>query len=540
MTEREIYSNKSGEILLQNNQNLNEYDGISLKDMMLSLWEYRRIIAILILAATLLIGGTGVLIFMFQNKESTTRLQFRLDFDGVEKNEYPNGTKFSTADILVSPVLVSVFNSNDLKRYLNLEDFRASLAVIQTNDKVRLLEYEYAPKLEDKRLTVEQRSRLEAEFLEKKKNIMVPVFNILLSGNKSLESIPSNFRVKVLNDILSNWAEYAERVKGVNKFQIPLVSQKILTKEDLDNQDYLVGVDMLRNTTERILRDIEKLQKIPGAANFRLQENGVSLQDLKYRILDMDKFKISPILGVIRLGGITKDDKVTRVYLQHRIFELKIREEDATSREKIYEASFNNYGQGIRTTLAEVDAGQRYQPSNAQSSSGLPTTINQLGESFLSSIIKMSQENLDAKFRQELTEKIILEGLAKVQIVSDLKYYERLFSELSIPEEKNQQIEAKDQIRTIVIASVDQIHNALIRTIGELNDIYLNLSMANLNPSSTLFTVTEPAFTYNERGLNLKKVVSYIAVIWVLAVGCILVGILIFNSFQKKRDHMPS
>ncbi|MCX5883723.1 MAG: hypothetical protein NTU74_18580 [Deltaproteobacteria bacterium] len=536
MIARDIDTNKAGEALRQNDQYLDESEGISLKDLVLSIWGYRRAISVLTLAATLLIGGIGAGIYLFQQKQHITRLQFSLDFDGVEKNEYPNGTKFSTSDILVSPIINNVYDINDLKRYLDLAEFRSALSVIQTNDNVRLLEYEYAPKLDDKKLTIEQRSRLEAEFLEKKKSLLVPIFNLILSGNRSVLSIPPTLRVKVLQDILSGWAEYADRVKGASKFQIPLVSKNILRKEDLDVQDYLVAVDMLRTTTERVMSDITKLQKIPGAANFRLQGNDVSLQDLKYRLQDMEKFKISPLLGIIRLGGITKSDEVTKIYLQHRIFELKMKEEDATSREKIYEDSFNNYSQGTRSALAGVDSGGRLQPIAPASplTANVPSTINQLGETFLSSIIKMAQENLDAKFRQELTQNVIKEALGKVEIVSDLKYYERLFFELSKTEKLKSSSIVADQVRSVVLATVDQVYDTLQRSIDVINALYEGLSKANLNPASTLFTVKEPALMSEEKSLTLVKVFSSVVMICLLVVGCILIGVLIFHSFRRR------
>ena len=49
----------------------------------------------------------------------------------------------------------------------------------QTNTKLALLEYEYAQKLAEKNLSFDARQRLEAEFLEKRKNLMVPVYSLV-------------------------------------------------------------------------------------------------------------------------------------------------------------------------------------------------------------------------------------------------------------------------------------------------------------------------------------------------------------------------
>jgi hypothetical protein len=523
-----------GETLRQNDQYMVEDEGVSLKEMVLSLWRYRRAIVVLTLATTLLIGGIGTANYLRQGKRLITRLHFSLDFDGFDKNEYPNGSKFSTSDIIASPVVNSVYDTNDLKKYVGFAEFRAALAVIQTNDRIMFLEYEYAAKLDDKKMNIEQRNRIESAFIEKKKNLMTPEFNLILSGNKF---IPSTLRAKILQDTLSCWAEFADRVKGANKYQIPMMSKNILNKEDMAMEDYLVVVDMLRSTTTRVIHDIDKLQEIPNSANFRLQGSGVSLTDIKYRILDMEKFKISPLMGVIRLGGITKSNEVTKVYLQHRIFELKMREEDATSRAKIYETSINYYSQGGRSALAGVDSGGWLQPSAPASSStaNATTMIPQLGETFLSSVIKMAQENLDAKFRQDITQNIIKEGLTKVEIASDLKYYERLLAELTKTEKEVSNSSLMDAIRSKVIANVEQIYDILMHSIDELNAIYTDLSKANLNPASTLFTVKEPVLMFEEKSLTLAKMIPYVVVTWVLVEGCILIGILMFNSLWTAR-----
>lgn len=525
------------ETFRQNDQYMVEDEGVSLKDMVLSLWRYRRAIVVLTFATTLLIGGIGSTIYLRQGKQQITRLHFSLDFDGVDKNEYPNGSKFSTSDIIAAPVVSSVYDTNDLKRYVSFAEFSSALAVIQTNDRIRFLEYEYAAKLDDKKMNIEQRNRMESAFIEKKKSLMTPVFNLILSGNKSVLSIPPTIRAKILQDTLSCWAEFADRVKGANKYQIPMMSKNILNKEDMEVEDYLVVVDMLRSTTTRVIRDIEKLQEIPSSSNFRLQGNGVSLTDIKYRILDMEKFKISPLLGVIRLGGITKSNEVTKVYLQHRIFELKMREEDATSRAKIYESSINYYSQGGRTALAGVDSGGWLQPSAPASSStaNAPTMIPQLGETFLSSVIKMAQENLDAKFRQDITQQIIKEGLSKVEIASDLKYYERLLAELTKTEKEVSNNSLMDAIRAKVLANVEQIYDTLMHSIDELNAIYIDLSKANLNPAGILFTVKEPVLMFEEKSLTLAKAIPYVVVTWVLVEGCILIGVLMFNSLSSDK-----
>jgi len=150
----------------------------------------------------------------------------------------------------------------------------------------------------------------------------------------------------------------------------------------------------------------------------------------------------------------------------------------------------------------------------------------------------MAQENQDANFRQEITKKIIDEGLDKVEVVSNLSYYERLLFGLENTEKKNNN-NAMELIRSEVLKNVQQVYDTLTRSIDELNDIYSGLSQANLNPASTLFTVKEPVFISEEKTLSPKKAIFYAVLIWVLVEGCILTGVLKFNSFRRKKGSGP-
>ena len=156
-----------------------DYDEINLKDIILTLWGYRVKNVVISMAITLVIIAAGSFAYLCQQKRSVAKLQIRLDFEGVEKNQYPNGMKFSTSDILSMPVLNRVYKEDNLEEYVEFPVFKAGLSVIQTNDAIRFLEYDYAAKLSDNKLNVDQRKRLEVEFLEKKRNALVPVYTLL-------------------------------------------------------------------------------------------------------------------------------------------------------------------------------------------------------------------------------------------------------------------------------------------------------------------------------------------------------------------------
>ncbi len=516
-----------------------EYDEISLKDLILTLWGYRRTIVLLSLAAAILIVAIAGFAFLHQAKENVAKLQFKLDFQGVEKNEYPNGMKFSTSDILSMPVLNTVYKEDRLDQYVKFPVFKASLAVIQTNDQLRFLEYEYASKLDDKKLNVDQRAKLEAEFLEKKKSALVPIYALMwdLGAAENVASPPADQVKKVLNDILRAWAEYADRVKGANQYQISLASRNILSKEDLESQDYYIAMDMLRKTIKRITDNIKELEKIPGAKTLKIGKKGISLSDLAFRMADVENFKLSPLGGLIRQTGVTRDEKLAIGYLQNRLFELGLRSDEATANIKVYDDSLDRYLQKPVSVMARRDLETPLTPpAQPRAEGSVPAMIPQFGSSFLTSLIEMAQEHSDAQFRQDISNKMIDEGLRKANIDGELKYYEKLYKLIRDPGSQDTSKAFVDAARHRINSTMEAVFTILMQTIDEVNDMYLELSRVNLNPDSLLYNVPEPVMTSVERSLRPKKLLMYVVLSWILVEGMIIFGVLIANAFARPRQ----
>jgi len=497
-------------------------DEINLKDIILALWGYRVKIVVISMAITLVIIAAGSFIYLGQQKRSMAKMQISLDFEGVENNQYPNGMKFSTSDILSMTVLSKVYKENSLEEYMKLPVFKTGISVIQTNDSIGFLEYDYAAKLSDKKLNVDQRKRLETEFLEKKRNALVPVYTLL--WDTSGVSIPSDIIAKVMNDIMQTWAEYAVRVKGAVKYQIFLTSRNVLSKEDIECEDYLIGVDILRLGIKRVKNDINKLMTIPGAITMRTGKDRISLGDIKYRLADLVNFKLSPLGGLIQHTGISKDVELSRAYLLNRIFELDRKNEEAVGTVSVYERSMDKYMQLAMGVVPTIISGTSVPSSSMSGMTGnVPAMIPQVGSSFLTSLIEMAQENSDAKFRQGITQRIIDAGLERVDIDGELKYYQLLLKQLTNNGSTNKSTKkfiASSKIK--IEDTMDNVFTSLMGAIDELNNMYHELCKMNLNPASVLYTVTQPLYMVVEKPIKAKKIMMYMILAWILAEGMLI------------------
>lgn len=517
-------------------------DEISLGDLFSTIWRARGRIAVYTLAAGLVILAIIVGVYFFQEKEYVVKQEFRLEFTGADQNKYPNGLQFSTADILSTEVLDKVYRQNDLGKYMKFSDFKAGLAVFQMNDRLRLLEFEYSQRFSEKNLSMENRQRLEQEFLEKKKALMVPVYSLTFIQGGRAGSIPDNVAAKVLQDILREWSVFAERVKGANKFQLELVSPNVLKKEDIEAEDYLVATDILRVMTRRVSKDLEALAGLPGAMVVRVGDQGISLSDLRYRLQDLERFKLNLLLGLIRQTAVSKHPEFTLAYLQNQIFDLKLKTEQAAANVAIYENSLNQYiqksrGSGLSPAQGEGMPG----PSSQQGMfSNVPAMIPQFGESFLDSLVQMAQENSDAMFRQTITKNVIDVGLEKVELEFQARFYEDMWTKINL-QINGEQAKSDNDAAFLTLAAEriektqQEIFDGLMNSIKDLNLLYDSLSRSSLNPDAVLYSVTSPALFSVEKPVSAKRLVMFAVLGMFLCVGVILLTVLVKGSGRGRE-----
>ena len=108
-------------------------EGLNLSEILHTWWRSRT--RIVLLALTGLVAAVAVLLVVYVLRPSyqEASMPFRLLFTGVDKGLYPDGTEFSPADLVATPVLEKVYERNGLTRYLPFDRFKSALAVIDNN-----------------------------------------------------------------------------------------------------------------------------------------------------------------------------------------------------------------------------------------------------------------------------------------------------------------------------------------------------------------------------------------------------------------------
>src|SRR5205823_11883080 len=97
----------------------------------------------------------------------------------------------------------------------------------------------------------------------------------------------------------------------------------------------------------------------------------------------------------------------------------------------------------------------------------------QVSESFLDRIMDLSKQNTDVKYRQEMTQKIIDEGLVASALGRDIPYYEELLRRVPTSGSGGDSAALRGATRGV--------YEALAKRIDQLNMFYAELSAQNLN-----------------------------------------------------------
>ena len=97
---------------------------IDLMGLVLNAWKTRGVWVISIVIVSLLFWGWWSIKQMNAIAPLTYSLPIQLNFEGVDRNTYPNGSPFSRSDLLAPNVVQSVFEQNNLDQYgLTLDAF---------------------------------------------------------------------------------------------------------------------------------------------------------------------------------------------------------------------------------------------------------------------------------------------------------------------------------------------------------------------------------------------------------------------------------
>ncbi|MHB0971396.1 MAG: hypothetical protein ACYC7A_05885 [Thermoanaerobaculia bacterium] len=497
---------------------------ISLPDVMrrVSKYKFSILLALGAIAATYLI--CAIALYVLAPSANMSELNFRLEFRGADRGEYPNGTKFSSSEIVSAPVLVRVFNQNGVGRYSSFADFKGSIFVVQANEALETLNREYRAKLADPKLNAIDRERIEREFQEKKASLSQADYSIAMATSDRIKSIPRKLRAKILSDILAVWAEQTVKDKGVSLYDISVLSSGIFKQGAVEGYDYIIALDLIRAKINRVNENIDALLLLPGAKVLRTGSDNASLAEIRVRLQDANDFRIRPLIGMLLGKGISTSPAASVEFLQTQLRFTELEAQEASARVEAVRSALQTY----------VEERQR-QPRDAGGAAlapGSTTVIPQIDESFLDRIVQMTGEGSDLEYRQKMVDDLRREAMKVVPLEAEARYY-RVLLESFRGSLRTPTAEEKAAIEGQIKAILDEA----VRTTDQVNEIYTTISK-DLNPSTILYSVTEPVSFTIARSISAKMLLLAGLLLLLVSLPLIVVGVLVYD--RMKRDDVAS
>jgi hypothetical protein len=506
-------------------------DDISLQPYVDTLRRYRRPIVALTLLVGVLFILAAVGVVVLSPSEHVASVSFRLLFEGAAQNKYPNDSPFSPVEIVAAPVAAEVYRANDLQRFGTFEDFKDSLFVQQANPELDLLGFEYEARLADSKLSTPDRAKIEEDFRRRRESLVDPTFAISLRRSERFRVLPRELTQKILSDTLTTWAQQAEKTKGVMKYQVPILSSRVFSRDTLENNDYLVAADQLRAGALRILATIAALEKVPGALTVRTQKDGVTLPEIRARLEDVMRFELEPLLGIIRSEGITKNARLVSLYASNMVFQLQLDKQEIQSRAQALQTSLRDYVAPTSTVTMSEARG-----SGSRSGGGLdtPGLMPQLSESFLDRLEKMSAltQKGEMEYRRKLTDQVIQETRQVATVEKELAYYEALLK--NVEGIGNRSVGNPELVSLIKARSLNAFEG-IEKATDQLSVLYQEISAQNLNPAARLFEFTGPFSDHTSTSRPIGRMALMLLFVMFATLIVVSAACLFYEMVMRKR-----
>jgi hypothetical protein len=499
-------------------------DEISLERIFSTLWSYRKVVEVGIAIVMGVYVALALAAFMLLPRERLASVGFRLVFDGVDQGTYPNGNKFSTSDIMATPVLTEVWEKNDLGRYNGkFEQFKNSIFIRDANRDLELLDLEYSSRLSDQKLAPVDRARIETEYKDKRKSLTAPFYSLTLRRKEWITKMPPAMAEKILKDTLATWAEQADTRKGALKYNIPMYTRASVPLDLVEHEDYLIAADVLRAKGLGAIDTVDMIGKLPSAAAMRVGPERLSLGEIRAGLTDTLRFRLEPLIATITQSGATTDARRLRAYVENQLAQARERQAEAQRRVDTLQRSLAAYT-GDKAFSPTLTVAQQRQAGGEQGS----TVIPQVSDSFLDRIMDLSRQDTDMKYRQEMTEKIIREGMGAAALGRDIPYYEELSHRLPAGGSTAANSAA-------IRATMKTVYDSVTKGIDQVNAFYAELSTQNLYSQAMMYVIAEPFLDYSQRSLPLPSIIMYGVLTFLMSLFLVPLACLVHHAVVGRK-----
>lgn len=501
---------------------------LSITRLLRTLAAYRAVILLTLLVVAVGYMIFAVAIYLLRPSIRTTSLHFRLDFEGAELGEYPNGVQFSTADIISTPILNSVFQQNHLNRFTDVGSFVQAVTVLAANPEYESLAADYRARLSDPRLSAVDRDHIEREWEAKRASLSKNEYEIAYLRHRGTD-MPETLARKVLSDILQTWARTAAREQHVLEYRTPVLSPSIVEPIANERANLLAATQILRARIVNVMENVEQLRKVPGSELLRSSKQQLSLQEIRLRLEDLIRFQLDPLVRATRGAELYGDRDAAREFLEAQL-QYDQRKLGA------YQTAIENLRNAMAMYTSTQSSPDRAEQTTTTGGSQGTTVIQpqteavmpQLSDTFMERLVDLANRSSDLPYRQRIVDEYrkISGDIIPIQLA--VSYDQELLQALSAGTGGG--VDANTTLRAI-----DGIRNDTRALVVEVADIHSTLSR-NRNPATELFTTTAPPTTVTERTVDVSRMILLGILVVLITLPLAIIGALLHHSFIAEEN----
>ncbi|HEX7152391.1 MAG TPA: hypothetical protein VF618_12960 [Thermoanaerobaculia bacterium] len=494
---------------------------VSISHLFHTLRAYFPVIALTMLSVVVGYLILAIALYLLAPSKRVSSQNFRLEFQGATEGKYPNGTKFSPAEIITTPVLTKAFNDNELEKFTTFADFSRSIYVLEANAEYEALAAEYQARLSDPKLTAVDRERIQREFELKRVSISKSDYSVNYVRTRRTANIPEQLVRKVLVDILTAWSHIAVNDQHVLSYRVAVLSPKIVDPTPLETLEPIISIQILRSKITHLLRNVEQIGALPSAELVRTGDaENDSLEEIRLRLEETLRFRIDPLVPLIRASGVTNPTAAVR------FFETQLDYDQRQLEAQIAKA------EAMRQSLAvysrpQLDGGTAA-PNTARTSEN-ETVMPQLSDSFLDRLVTLTSESGDTRFRQSLVEQYQRASLEIIPLQQAVAYDRTVLDQV-----RGATAGGNGAASEALRKQIEDTRAEVRKLVGKLNLLHKRLSEQNLNPPTQLYTTTGTPVTRVQRAQSLKDLALYGALLLLLALPVTLAACLIHNRMREE------
>jgi hypothetical protein len=275
----------------------------------------------------------------------------------------------------------------------------------------------------------------------------------------------------------------------------------------------LLRADLIRTALWRVVRNVEKVGEIPGAALVRLGSNKTTFAEIEDKVVDLVRSRLEPL--VVSAGQSM--GRESTIWITETVASAEREQNAAQGRADAFLAALREYSGAAQT----AQASRATAPTGSQGSD-VQTLSPQLDRTFIDRIVEMSEAN--TAFRRELTESMVEASIEAVSAQERADYYRWLLQSLRAPSGTS-----------LALADVDARMNHIVEQakalIADFNSLYDEFSRVSLRAAASLYQREKPVTTEVSRDFTPLELLM-------LVMGTFLVTLFLAFGFYVVRDRL--